>query len=159
MGLALIRAVVYATAFIGFVLVYLPGRVLASAGIARPEQLGAAQIAGGAVAAVGAVVTLWCIATFVFVGHGTPAPFDPPRRLVVRGPYRFVRNPMYLGAATALGGAGIFYESSGLLGYMVGFLLVTHAFVVLYEEPALRAAFGEDYVAYCARVARWIPRW
>ncbi len=66
---------------------------------------------------------------------GTPAPFDPPRQLVVAGPYRMVRNPMYLGAALALAGAALFYRSWALLLYCAAFLLITHLFVVGYENP------------------------
>jgi protein-S-isoprenylcysteine O-methyltransferase Ste14 len=92
------------------------------------------------------------------VGKGTPAPFDPPRRLVIRGPYRYLRNPMYLGAALALLGAALFYRSLPLLGYVGGFLLVTHGFVVWYEEPTLGRLFGAEYQAYRTRVRRWLPR-
>jgi protein-S-isoprenylcysteine O-methyltransferase Ste14 len=154
----LARAATYATLFIGVVLVYLPGQLLAEAGINRPKELGAAQAAGVFLTTMGAAVALWCIATFAFVGRGTPAPFDPPRRLVSRGPYRYVRNPMYLGATIALGGGALFYESKALIGYAAGFVLLMHVFVVLYEEPTLRAAFGDDYKAYCRRVGRWLPK-
>ena len=136
---------------------FLPAQLLSWSGIVRPASLGAAQIAGVAVGASGAVLALWCIATFIVIGRGTPAPFDPPRRLVVAGPYRFVRNPMYLGAGLALAGAALFYESWALLGYCAAFLFVTHLFVVLYEESALRAAFGDSYVRYCQSVRRWLP--
>jgi protein-S-isoprenylcysteine O-methyltransferase Ste14 len=103
-------------------------------------------------------LALWCIFTFVFVGKGTPAPFDPPRRLVIQGPYRWVRNPMYIGAALALAGAALFYQSLGLLGYAGLFLLITHLFVVTYEEPTLRRTFGKDYETYCGQAGRWWPR-
>ena len=154
----IVRAVTYATLFVGLWLVFVPARVLAWAGIARPAALGAAQGIGMAVAIAGGALALWCILAFAFVGRGTPAPFDPPRRLVVRGPYRFVRNPMYIGAATALLGAAAFYGSIALAAYAIVFLLATHAFVVGYEEPTLRATFGEDYARYCGAVRRWRPR-
>lgn len=153
----LIRAITYATLFIGFLLVFLPTRVLWWSGIVRSLSIGAAQVAGMAVGASGAVLALWCIVTFIVIGRGTPAPFDPPRRLVVVGPYRLVRNPMYIGAALALAGAALFYESWALLGYCVAFAFVTHLFVVAYEEPTLRATFGSPYVRYCERVRRWRP--
>ena len=105
----------------------------------------------------GAAVALWCILTFAFIGRGTPAPFDPPRRLVIKGPYRFVRNPMYVGAGLALAGAALYYESWPVLVYAGLFLLLTHFFVVLYEEPTLRQTFGPEYEAYCHRVRRWWP--
>lgn len=106
---------------------------------------------------MGGAIALWCIVTFALVGKGTPAPFDPPRKLVVRGPYQYVRNPMYLGAALALMGAAVFYRSNQLLAYVAVFLLVTHVFVVWYEEPTLARLFGDEYAAYCARVRRWLP--
>jgi protein-S-isoprenylcysteine O-methyltransferase Ste14 len=124
----------------------------------RPVDLGTAQIAGVVVGVIGAVLALWCIMTLTVVGRGTPAPFDPPRRLVVAGPYRLVRNPMYVGAALALAGAALFYESWALLGYCAAFLLLTHLFVVLYEEPTLRATFGPFYTNYSDRVGRWWPK-
>jgi len=154
----LARALVYSTFFIGFLLVFLPARVIAWSGIAAPARVGALQILGVAVAAAGAVLAVTCILTFVFVGRGTPAPFDPPRQLVVRGPYRLVRNPMYVGAAAALLGAALYYESLPLVAYTAAFLLVMHLFVRVYEEPKLRRSFGDVYEDYCRRVGRWWPR-
>jgi protein-S-isoprenylcysteine O-methyltransferase Ste14 len=154
----LARALVYATLFIGLLLVFLPARVIAWSGIRAPERIGVFQLLGGAVAAAGAVLAVSCILAFVFIGRGTPAPFDPPRRLVVRGPYRFVRNPMYIGAAAALLGAALYYQSLTLVGYVAVFLLVTSLFVRVYEEPVLRRSFGDEYEEYCRRVGRWWPR-
>jgi len=155
----LARTITYAALFIAFVLLYLPWRVLRWAGVDRPPAVGVPQVVALAVGAVGAALALWCVFTFALVGRGTPAPFDPPRRLVVRGPYRRVRNPMYVGAAVALGAAALFYRSLALLAFTAGFLLVTHLFVIGYEEPALRRTFGAEYDAYCAAVRRWWPRW
>lgn len=132
----LVRAVVYATLFIGFLLIFLPARVVAWSGIAAPARLGVVQITGLVVAVAGAVLAVSCILTFVFVGKGTPAPFDPPRRLVIRGPYRLLRNPMYVGAGLALVGTALYYESPPLVAYAAVFLVAMHLFVVLYEEPA-----------------------
>lgn len=153
----LIRAVTYAALFIGLVLIYLPARLLSWSGIVRPAAIGVPEVAGMVIGAVGAAVALWCIFTFVSIGRGTPAPFDPPRRLVIQGPYRFVRNPMYIGAGLALAGAALVYESLLLLGYTGFFFLATHLFVMWYEEPALRRTFGQEYEAYCSRVRRWRP--
>jgi protein-S-isoprenylcysteine O-methyltransferase Ste14 len=155
---ALARTAVYATLFIGLVLVFVPARVLAWSGITRPATLGVPQVLGLVVGTAGAALALWCIATFAIAGRGTPAPFDPPRRLVMLGPYRVVRNPMYLGAALALAAAALFYQSFALLAYTVAFGLVTHLFVISYEEPTLRRMFGVNYDTYCRRVSRWRPR-
>ena len=152
------RAATYASLFIGLLLIFLPNRILSSTGIVPPSTMGAWQIAGMLLGASGAALALACILTFVFVGRGTPAPFDPPRRLVVQGPYRVVPNPMYLGAGLALAGAALFYRSIPLLGYAGLFLLITHVFVVVYEEPTLRQTFERDYDAYCRRTGRWWPK-
>lgn len=150
---------VYASVFVSLLLVFVPAQLLEWSGVSITVGYGGRQIAGIAVVLLGAGLTLWCVMTFAFVGRGTPAPFDPPRTLVIRGPYRFVRNPMYLGAATAILGAGLYYSLWPLLGYTAMFLLGTHVFVRLYEEPTLRRLFGSEYLAYCETVGRWMPRW
>jgi protein-S-isoprenylcysteine O-methyltransferase Ste14 len=154
----LARAATYSSLFIGLLLIYLPERILSSAGISQPATIGFSQAAGILLGTFGAAVAVACILAFVAVGRGTPAPFDPPRRLVVRGPYRFVRNPMYLGAGLALTGAALFYQSAGLAGYVAVFFVITHLFVLLYEEPTLQRSFEGEYRAYCRRVGRWWPR-
>jgi protein-S-isoprenylcysteine O-methyltransferase Ste14 len=153
----LVRAVTYAALFIGLVLIYLPARLLSWSGIVRPAAIEVQQVAGMVIGAAGAAVALRCIFTFASIGRGTPAPFDPPLRLVIQGPYRFVRNPMYIGAGLALASAALFYESCPLLGYTGLFFLATHLFVVWYEEPTLRRTFGQEYEAYCRQVRRWRP--
>jgi len=153
-----VRAVTYAALFIGFVLVYLPARFLSWSGIVAPATSAAPQVAGMIMVTIGTAIALWCVFTFVFIGKGTPAPFDPPRRLVIRGPYRFVRNPMYIGAGMTLAGAGLFYEALSIFIYTGIFFLITHLFVVLYEEPTLRKTFGADYETYFGRVSRWLPK-
>jgi protein-S-isoprenylcysteine O-methyltransferase Ste14 len=153
----LFRTIVYASLFIGFLLIYLPDRILAGSGLARPSSIGFAQWIGFVLGSAGAVVALWCVTTFVRMGKGTPAPFDPPRLLVVRGPYRYVRNPMYLGAGLALAGAALFYRSLPVLVYGVVLLFCANLFVLFYEEPTLRRKFGADYEAYCQEVRRWLP--
>jgi protein-S-isoprenylcysteine O-methyltransferase Ste14 len=153
----LVRAITYAALFIGLVLIYMPARLLSWSGIVRPAAIAVPQVAGMVIGAAGAAIALWCIFTFVSIGRGTPAPFDPPRRLVIQGPYRFVRNPMYIGAGLALASAALFYKSLPLLAYAGVFFLVTHLFVVCYEEPALRRTFGQEYEAYCRQARRWWP--
>jgi protein-S-isoprenylcysteine O-methyltransferase Ste14 len=154
----LARTLVWSTLFVGVVLWFLPASVLAAAGIRGPASFGAWQVVGLTLGLVGLALALGCVVAFAFAGRGTPAPFDPPRRLVVRGPYRAVRNPMYLGAGLYLVGSALFYRSTGVALYALAFLTVMHAFVLLYEEPMLRRTFGHDYEAYCERVGRWWPR-
>jgi len=144
-----VRAVAYAAVLIGLVLIYMRAHL--------PVAAGVPQIAGVIIGTAGAAIALWCVLIFAFVGKGTPAPFDPPRRLVIQGPYRFVRNPIYIGAGLALAGAALLYESLPLLGYTGLFFLAAHFFVVWFEEPTLRRTFGQEYEAYCDRVRRWWP--
>ena len=155
----LARALTFASLFIAFVLVFVPARLLQSSGIGALPAWGIAQVIGVVLVFAGGALAIWCVLAFATLGRGTPAPFDPPRLLVVRGPYKFVRNPMYLGASAALAGAALFYESWSLLAYLVAFALAMHAFVIWYEEPTLTRTFGADYTAYRATVHRWLPTW
>jgi protein-S-isoprenylcysteine O-methyltransferase Ste14 len=152
------RAITYAALFIGVVLIYVPAALLSPVGIVRPEAIRIYQIVGIILGVLGSAIALWCIITFAITGKGTPAPFDAPRKLVVRGPYRYVRNPMYIGAGFALIGAGSFYESLVLLGYAAFLFIASHLFVVWYEEPTLRRTFGPEYETYCRQVRRWWPK-
>jgi protein-S-isoprenylcysteine O-methyltransferase Ste14 len=104
-------------------------------------------------------LVLWTAGLFAVQGRGTPLPLDPPRTLVVAGPYRYVRNPMYVGALLALLGYAAWFQSAWLLGYAGAVALAFHAFVVLYEEPHLGRVFGEAYRRYCEAVPRWGVRW
>lgn len=154
----LIRAFTYATLLVGLVLVFLPADTLSRLGVTQPAAIQIPQVVGLAVGVGGAALALWCVITFALIGGGTPLPFDPPRRLVVRGPYRFVRNPMAIGVALAVAGAALYYQSVRLMVFTGIFLLVIHLFVVLYEEPTLRRTFGDEYEDYSRRVRRWWPR-
>ena len=95
---------------------------------------------------------------FVFEGRGTPAPIAPTEHLVVGGPYRWVRNPGYVAVTALLAGESLVYGSPAVLLYALLVALAFHVFVLLYEEPTLRATFGAEYDAYCRRVPRWLPR-
>ncbi len=107
---------------------------------------------------IGLIILLACVAEFALRGKATPAPIDAPKRLVVSGLYRFVRNPMYVGVVTLVFGEAIYLMSPPLLLYSVFAWLMFQLFITTYEEPTLRKNFGEEYEAYCQRVRRWIPR-
>jgi protein-S-isoprenylcysteine O-methyltransferase Ste14 len=111
-----------------------------------------------AVVAIGVALYLWCLCVFAAVGRGTPGPWDPPRRLVAVGPYRWVRNPIYLAALLVVVGEAWLFGSAALLVYAGAVAVGFHLLVVGYEEPRLRAQFGERYQAYRRAVPRWIPR-
>jgi protein-S-isoprenylcysteine O-methyltransferase Ste14 len=103
-------------------------------------------------------VIAWCFVDFVRRGRGTPAPYDPPRELVVAGLYRYVRNPQYVGVVLAVVGEAVASGRVILLGYAAGLAAFYHLFVTRYEEPTLRRTFGEAYARYVAAVPRWLPR-
>lgn len=109
-------------------------------------------------AAAGLAVYLWCAWDFATFGRGTPLPLDPPRQLVARGLYRFVRNPMYVGVLLFICAQAIWFASWRIAGYAVFVALMFHLFVVFYEEPTLRNSFGESYPEYCKTVSRWLPK-
>jgi protein-S-isoprenylcysteine O-methyltransferase Ste14 len=107
---------------------------------------------------IGGIFALLCAGTFVLWGRGTPAPFDAPRRFVAVGPYKYVRNPMYIGGWIVLFGFGMYLHSFSILLMSLTALLLAHLFVILYEEPHLRDRFGATYLDYCNSAPRWIPR-
>jgi protein-S-isoprenylcysteine O-methyltransferase Ste14 len=117
-----------------------------------------ARTAGVLLIAAGGAALLDCFRRFVREGHGTPAPILPTETLVVRGLYRYVRNPMYVAVLLLVVGQGLLLGRFILLGYAAALWLVFHLFVVFYEEPTLRRTFGQSYDAYCASVPRWLPR-
>lgn len=117
-----------------------------------------ARLAGVVLLVLGGILGLACICLFVARGRGTPAPFDAPKVFVAAGPYKYSRNPMYIGGVTLLAGLGFMEGSISILLMAVVVLGVVHLFVLFYEEPALKKSFGESYLDYCRRVPRWIPR-
>jgi protein-S-isoprenylcysteine O-methyltransferase Ste14 len=121
-------------------------------------ELGLLRFLGWLAILAGVLMGARCASDFVRTGKGTPAPFDPPRKLVAKGLYRWTRNPMYIGILLVLAGEGLFFESATLFVYAAMLLLAFHLFVVYYEEPTLQRKFGVDYEDYCRSVPRWIPR-
>jgi protein-S-isoprenylcysteine O-methyltransferase Ste14 len=106
---------------------------------------------------LGAVLLGVCIVEFAQSGRGTLSPVDPPRRLVVHGLYRYVRNPMYLSVTAIVLGEGLLTGSWTLSVYWAIWFLGANLFVMGYEEPALRRRFGASYDAYAKQVGRWFP--
>ena len=108
--------------------------------------------------AAGLAIYFWCLWDFASFGRGTPAPIDAPKKLVVRGLYRYTRNPMYLGVLTVILAWVVLSQELGLLIYGACVATCFQLFVVYYEEPPLSRAFGESYREYRARVGRWLPK-
>lgn len=116
------------------------------------------RVLGGLLIAIGAAGLLDSFARFALKGLGTPAPVFPTQHLVVSGLYRYVRNPMYVAVVALIVGQGFLFGNIHVLEYGAIVWLVTHVFVLGYEEPTLRRTFGPEYEAFCANVPRWIPR-
>ena len=153
----LVRTLLFTVAVPGTVTVFIPYGILRSEGAAT-LPLGVLRIVGAQLMVLGAWVYFRCAWDFAVAGRGTPFPLDPPRELVARHLYRYVRNPMYIGVLSVVFGEALFFESLRLLGYAASVAAGFHLFVVLYEEPALRRQFGESYRRYIETVPRWIPR-
>ncbi len=107
---------------------------------------------------IGGIEILWCFWDFTFKGRGTPLPLNSPKELVATGPYRYVRNPIYVGVLIIVAGYFLWFKTIWMIVYAASVFLVAHLFVTLYEEPHLRKTFGAAYEDYCKRVLRWIPR-
>jgi protein-S-isoprenylcysteine O-methyltransferase Ste14 len=156
-SLTAIKTLIWSILVPGTLTVLVPYWLLSASTTAFPQQVAGLKLLGIALISLGFVIYVWCAWDFTFVGEGTPAPFDPPKRLVVKGPYRFVRNPMYVFVALALIGESIFFATTTPIIYAGVALLFFHLWVVYYEEPTLRRKFGESYERYSRRVSRWLP--
>jgi protein-S-isoprenylcysteine O-methyltransferase Ste14 len=156
MSWALVKTLIFTIVVPGTVTLVVPRWIVASR---READLPpAARFVGMPVLALGAAIYLWCAWDFATAGRGTPAPIDPPKELVVRGLYRYVRNPMYLGITSILLGEALFLRARVLLEYAAVVVGLFFLFVLFYEEPALREKFGESYEQYSREVPRWMPR-
>lgn len=109
------------------------------------------------VIAAGTALYLCCVWNFAAVGRGTPGLWDAPRRVVAVGPYRWVRNPIYIAALLIVAGQAWLFWSLPLLEYAAAMAIFFHLFVIGYEEPRLRRRFGTAYLDYRRTVPRWIP--
>lgn len=133
--------------------VWIPWSILTRAGVAKPVAWLAVSFI-----VVGVALYFMCLWVFAIVGRGTPGPWDAPREFVAVGPYRWVRNPIYIAALLVVVGEACLFLSLPLLEYAAAMAIIFHLFVVGYEEPTLRRSFGQVYVEYLKTVPRWIPR-
>ena len=134
--------------------------------VAFPVALGMASRSPGFVGSrtaglflilVGAAIYTWAATAFVREGKGTPSPTAPPTQFVAVGPYRYVRNPIYIGELIVVAGLAAVLGSAPVLIYAGGLFAVLHMFIVTYEEPGLRRRFGSAYDGYVREVDRWLP--
>ena len=150
----LIKNVLFTVVVPGTVALYIPLLIVRN----RPPSSGVVFAIAVAVLVMGGCIYARCVWDFASFGRGTPAPIDAPKRLVVRGLYRYTRNPMYLGVLTVILGWSILFRVAVMTIYALVVGICFHLFVVLYEERHLQREFGSEYDAYCARVGRWLPR-
>lgn len=122
-----------------------------------PLYFGSLRFLGWIPMIMGAFGILWCYWLFIFIGKGTAWHFDPPRKLVVAGLYRLVRNPMEDSALLIVAGEVLLFESSGVFIYLVSSCILLYMRQVFIEEPTLRRRFGQPYEQYCKSVPRYIP--
>jgi len=107
---------------------------------------------------IGLCLCIWTVTLFFKFGKGTPAPWDPPKKLVIRGPYRYVRNPMIIGVLIILLAEALLFQSWPMATWLVVFFIGNSIYFPLVEEKRLEKRFGNDYRQYKAHVRRWIPR-
>jgi protein-S-isoprenylcysteine O-methyltransferase Ste14 len=150
-----LRAILLLVLIPGMVAVYIPREILRASNHTFVPGVSIPSVLAGCVIVSGAIVLLRCVWDFFASGRGTLAPFDPPKRLVARGLYRFTRNPMYNGVLAVLAGEAWLFHTVDVLQYAGLMFVIFHLVVVVYEEPALESQFGESYRAYKRAVPRW----
>jgi protein-S-isoprenylcysteine O-methyltransferase Ste14 len=155
--MVLLKTMIFTLLVPGTVTILVPYWLLSARSGSPLMQLGIFRYFGVLPIVIGAAIYLWCAWDFTFAGGGTPAPIDPPKELVARGLYRYVRNPMYVGILSILLGEALLFASRRLFEYAAIVFIFFYFFVVLYEEPILRQTFGESYQKYRNAVPRWIP--
>lgn len=119
---------------------------------------GLGKLASVVLILMGFALFAWCETMFARIGRGTLAPWDPPRHLVVKGPYQFVRNPMIISVGLILIGQALFWGSWGIGVWACLFIVMNHFYFLFSEEPGLEKRFGNLYRDYKANVHRWKPR-
>jgi protein-S-isoprenylcysteine O-methyltransferase Ste14 len=144
----------------GNALIVIPGLLLYLEGGINPGWGfgGAMMFFGGLLVAFGIVLALHTVGLFFTHGEGTPAPWEPPRRLVIKGAYRHVRNPMITGVLFMLLGGSLVLGSKYILIWSVVFFVMNHLYFIVFEEPGLERRFSEEYLQYKREVPRWLPR-
>jgi protein-S-isoprenylcysteine O-methyltransferase Ste14 len=147
----------------GTVLVLIPAVILGvtkdsafSSELVFPRQM--VFWAASFAAIIGLGLSIWTVTLFMKCGEGTPAPWDPPKKLVVRGPYRYVRNPMITGVLLLLFAEAMLFQSWPIAVWMMVFFGGNAVYFPLVEEKGMEKRFGDAYREYKAHVPRWLPR-
>lgn len=114
------------------------------------------KILGICLVLFGISIWVYCVGLFHFIGKGTPVPVNPPKKLVIKGVYKYTRNPMYISALIILFGYFLFFGHLSLLLYLFLIAIFFNLFVLFYEEPILKKRFGKKYIEYCKNAPRWL---
>lgn len=161
MNLSFIKAIIILP---GTALVYVPALVFwftrnTTQAASFPPTSAMSWLAGSAFTVAGLVLMVWTMRLFISEGGGgTPAPWQPVKNFIVRGPYRYVRNPMLIGVSLVLSAEAILLQSFPILVWMIVFVVINTVYFAYSEEPELEKRFGQSYVNYKRKVPRWIPR-
>jgi len=147
----------------GTVIIFIPAVILKvsqttrfSPALASPNQVLFWLAVLAAVTGLG--LAIWTVSLFMKFGGGTPAPWQPPKDLVIRGPYRYVRNPMITGALLTLFALAMFFQSWPIAIWTIIFFIGNAIYFPFFEEKSLEKRFGAVYLEYKSQVPRWIPR-
>jgi len=146
----------------GTALIFVPAVILLATGSTRfsPELIGPARFFfwPSLAAAAGLSLAVWTVSLFMKFGQGTPAPWDPPKKLVIRGPYCYVRNPMITSVLLMLAAEALLFQSWPIFFWLIFFFLLNTLYFSFFEERSLEKRFGSNYLEYKKYVPRWIPR-
>ena len=153
-----LKSLIFTVIAPGSVTILVPYVLLNSFGELFSVKIGNFRYLGLIPILLGTLIYFWCAWDFTFAGKGTPAPIDPPKELVVKGLYRFSRNPMYVGVLSVILGWTLLYTDPYVITYWFFVATCFHLMVVYYEEPRLQQLFGSRYSTYRSSVNRWLPR-
>ena len=155
---ALFGTLLFLFLILPFFFIWIPYRILSMPNINYFFDMGEFRYIGLIPIMMGVIIYLWCSHIFVFRGKGTPIHFTRTNRLIVKGLYKFVRNPMYIGALLILVGEALLFQSKGLLFYALVSFAALHFYILFVEEPHLANTFKDAYNRYRRNVPRWVPR-
>jgi len=157
-SLLALRSFVFALLLPAIVVGWVPVRLFERHAVYRDGSYDLHEIVALIVAGVGGLVYVQCAWLFAVKGRGTVMPFDGPRKLVQRGPYRWVRNPMYLSLCAILAAEAAYFESWHIAVYFLCLCCAAHLIVALHDEPELSFRFGALYEDYKRTANRWLPK-
>jgi protein-S-isoprenylcysteine O-methyltransferase Ste14 len=149
------KVIAYSLLIPGFVLGVVPYFILRQSGHIELPEASVQTVFASILLLISSGFLGYCIYEFASHGQGTLSPIDPPKSLVVKGSYRYTRNPMYIAVSCILMSEVMLFCTKGILIYFFLSILVIHLFVLLYEEPHLLKQFGKEYENYCRAVPRW----